>query len=288
MSKGKRSNLEKLLSSASERQHQLALESGNTRTPMRQSMRRETKFGYGFTLAGIGVPFLIERLFGLSPAIYASVACVVVGGVFLVSGHLHKENPRPRKLWELAAWGAATCTMIVLISMGALRMANNRPKERESAEQPGTQPTLGWRPVMKKWGGTTSTCTAMIDGELLMKYSEKYDAAIACGFSVPSVDRLKDTGITVTPPFAIRPRDIPVETNVSTAMINAYKVVEPRFPIVDINGVKNREVHLWYEVFLLPKNLGIEQIHKLGDVQKVGGMLLTNEAKGVDLMLKIN
>jgi hypothetical protein len=103
---------------------------------MRQGMRRETKFGYGFTLAGIGVPFLIDKLFGLSPAICVSVACVVVGGVFLVSGHRHKENPRPRKLWDWAAWGAATCTMIVMLSMGALRMANNRPKEQDQETKP--------------------------------------------------------------------------------------------------------------------------------------------------------
>lgn len=58
-------------------------------------MSRENKFGYGFLLAGIGMPYLIERLLGPTPATVVSIICVVLGIAFLVAGHRH-EKPMTR------------------------------------------------------------------------------------------------------------------------------------------------------------------------------------------------
>jgi hypothetical protein len=55
-------------------------------------MERDTKFGYGFTLAGIGVPFLIERLVGQFAAICVAVVMTTLGIGFLVAGHRHHEE----------------------------------------------------------------------------------------------------------------------------------------------------------------------------------------------------
>lgn len=55
-------------------------------------MSKETKFGYGFLLAGVGVPYLIEKLLGAVAALVIAALCVVAGVGLLVAGHLHRDK----------------------------------------------------------------------------------------------------------------------------------------------------------------------------------------------------
>jgi hypothetical protein len=75
-------------------------------------MSRETKFGYGFLLAGIGMPYLIERLLGPSTATVASLAFVVLGIVFLIAGHRHGK--------PITDVGFATSSVFVLAALGTV------------------------------------------------------------------------------------------------------------------------------------------------------------------------
>jgi hypothetical protein len=58
---------------------------------------RETKFGYGFLLAGIGLPILIVVIWGerFAAAIVGSLLAVA-GITLLVAGHLHQDTPKKR------------------------------------------------------------------------------------------------------------------------------------------------------------------------------------------------
>jgi hypothetical protein len=127
MPKGDRANLERLLRKAWENQCRIQAASATTNPSVSNStpMPRETKFGYGFLLVGIGMPYLIDRVVGLFWAILISVSCVVIGGVFLWFGHRQKENRPHRKRWEMTAFGAALSTLIVLITFGFTRLAKN-------------------------------------------------------------------------------------------------------------------------------------------------------------------
>lgn len=61
-------------------------------------MSRESKFGYGFLLAGVGLPFLIDKVAGaMLPAIVAASVCFVVGVVLLVAAHLHRDDVREER-----------------------------------------------------------------------------------------------------------------------------------------------------------------------------------------------
>ena len=55
-------------------------------------MSKETKFGYGFLLAGVGLPYLIEKLAGPFTALVIAVACTVLGASLLLAGHLHRDR----------------------------------------------------------------------------------------------------------------------------------------------------------------------------------------------------
>jgi hypothetical protein len=55
-------------------------------------MPKETKFGYGFLLAGVALPYLIEKFLGAGPAAAVAIVCGIIGIAFLVSGHRHKEG----------------------------------------------------------------------------------------------------------------------------------------------------------------------------------------------------
>jgi hypothetical protein len=143
MAKEARANLERLLRSAWDRQCQLGtvpsegVRSGNawTSRPVRTTMLRGTKFGYGFCFIGVGVPFLIEKLLGLSLAIFASVACLVLGVTFLISGHRHNDDARPWKLGEALAAGCALCSVIILLSMGVMRAMSPKILDSSNIQQ---------------------------------------------------------------------------------------------------------------------------------------------------------
>jgi hypothetical protein len=55
-------------------------------------MSKETKLGYGFLLAGVGLPYLIEKLFSPRIALAAAIVLMFVGICLLVAGHLHDRQ----------------------------------------------------------------------------------------------------------------------------------------------------------------------------------------------------
>ncbi len=61
-------------------------------------MSRETKFGYGFLLAGIGVPYLIDKLFGELAALIVAAACTVLGIGLLIAGHFDVAKGKKREV----------------------------------------------------------------------------------------------------------------------------------------------------------------------------------------------
>ena len=56
-------------------------------------MSRETKFGYGFLLAGVGLPYVIDKFLGPTAAGTVLILCLIVGVALLVAGHKHKDDP---------------------------------------------------------------------------------------------------------------------------------------------------------------------------------------------------
>jgi hypothetical protein len=118
-------------------------------------MSRETKFGYGFLLVGCWVPYLVDKMFGATPA---AVAIAVIGSLlgvgFLFAGHLHRDD-RIKQPWGLARIVRVSATLLLFGTAGwtiwhfaQKRISDEKPaadtspsssKQREA--QPGTSQT---------------------------------------------------------------------------------------------------------------------------------------------------
>ncbi len=71
-------------------------------------MEKETKYGYGFLLAGTGLPYLMDKLLGETAAIITAALFLLIGIAFLGAAALHKAEPHQptRRLSKLAIAGA--------------------------------------------------------------------------------------------------------------------------------------------------------------------------------------
>jgi len=103
-------------------------------------MAKETKFGYGFLLAGTGLPYLIDKLLGPVLALIVASACMLGGIGFLLAGHLQRDKNEIR----MRRGPMATIGMFALIGsvsggvVGSLTGAiwNIAHKNRASESQP--------------------------------------------------------------------------------------------------------------------------------------------------------
>jgi len=130
------------------------------------------------------------------------------------------------------------------------------------------------------WGPlpNSSGCTAMIDASKLpVAFRDKYEIAMVCGFVDPSVDRQKDTRISVSALFT--PQDalqisLPFSKTMADALAAeqraAIEKLIPRPTSGTLVGVMNM---VWFEVILLPKGSDRSNIQKLSDVLTAGGKI---------------
>ena len=99
-------------------------------------MSRETKFGYGFLFAGIGLPFLIEKLLGSLVALIVAAVCLVLGMALLLAGHLHREDPIGFAPLEPVNWPARILTALLLFTTaGSLLIAIVRFSHKRSTPE---------------------------------------------------------------------------------------------------------------------------------------------------------
>jgi hypothetical protein len=60
-------------------------------------MSVEPQIGYGFSLAGIAMPYLVDKLFGVIPAMITMGVCLIVGAALLITGQRRMNWSERRK-----------------------------------------------------------------------------------------------------------------------------------------------------------------------------------------------
>ncbi len=123
--------------------------------------------------------------------------------------------------------------------------------------------------LLKLWGGSAGGCAGVVDGTLLLKWRDTYDAALVCGVMDSSVDQFKNRRIIHTDLFGIVPADMP--------MLKVYDATQ--------NGwFASAGGRGWLHVILLPKHSDLSEISTLADVIRDGGLVL--DADGNEIPYK--
>jgi hypothetical protein len=142
-------------------------------------------------------------------------------------------------------------------------------------------------PVLKPriiigWGPLGLNCGFTINAVPLMIFADKDDVAMVCGMSDATRDKLEDDRITISSLFTILPQNIDILSPYSAPMAEALK----KFQDDSLKNVpasqKNQTsfvVPIWYEVAVLPKGTNPKDIHKLSDIPRYGGEILSQDTR---------
>jgi hypothetical protein len=127
-------------------------------------------------------------------------------------------------------------------------------------------------------GSTSAGCAFQMDTSKLTSFGSKYYFAGACGISDPTVDRVLQTGITISQPFTIT-RTGGTEwifARYSPSMAAAYgDVGHVSSHGVAVPGLPPRDWNLWYVPLLIPTDVDVTKIARLADLKKMGGKIVT-------------
>ena len=185
-----------------------------------------------------------------------------------------KEITVPTKRW--LGMGALSLGPLVALLVGYLFVSGLRSPSPGSTLAPATVGV----PLVKALGGSNETCGETIDGSQLMKWSDKYNVALICAIIDSTVDILEDERVTVSDAFAIHPGDIEIEVPYSKPMLafqeSILSDVRKTLPKSSLKGTPFAvPIMVWSETVLLPKSSRGNDIRKLSDVARHGGVVIS-------------
>lgn len=102
-------------------------------------MSKETKFGYGSLLAGIGLPFLIEKYGGENWAVLVALVCTGAGIALLISDYFHKEKGERLETSEQRARAFLYVALLSVMAFSVVRYISSRRKEATATPDEQTQ-----------------------------------------------------------------------------------------------------------------------------------------------------
>lgn len=151
----------------------------------------------------------------------------------------------------------------------------------------GATPHLDWQLLTAGLNNSTESCVTSINGEALRDFKDSFDVVVVCGVGDAQVDRIANTKITASEPFAIIPSGILIKVVFSG---EAKDEIDRQYREAEI-AVKSKladlqttcpppvaiAIETWREVVLVPKNTQASEIRSLGDVNRLGGKVLSRE-----------
>ena len=144
------------------------------------------------------------------------------------------------------------------------------------------QKSVAVGPLIKAWGSSLEAhqCTVIIDGSSLLPWRDKFSVGFACGIADATVDRLQDKTITISNLFSIQNGEIAMTANFRKAMVSKQEDLMARahdsLPKSTPKGTPfTVPIAIWNEVVLLPKDTEVETIHRLSEVGKYGGAIMS-------------
>jgi len=188
----------------------------------------------------------------------------LLGMLFLIRDH---KKRLPMKIGFLVA--------VAVVTWGTLAY------DYYDRHQKGSPVTLSG-PLLKAWGGIGTDCRLTVDGSQLVKWSDKYNVAFVCGITDLKVDKFEDERITVNTPFTIYPGDIQMVIPFSKQMLDLQStIIDEVRKSLPKNTPKGTPfgvpIPTWNELVLLSKTTKSTDIHRLSDIPRYGGYVISKQ-----------
>jgi hypothetical protein len=132
--------------------------------------------------------------------------------------------------------------------------------------------------IIVGWGPPGPNCGFVIDAAPLVIFADKNNVAMVCGMSDATRDKYEDERITVSSPFTIQPQMLSISAPYSALMADAVNKARENTP-TPTRDKSNVAVPIWYEVVVIPKGTNLSDIHKLSDIPRYGGEILSQDAR---------
>jgi hypothetical protein len=123
-------------------------------------MGRDSKLGYGFLFMGVAMPYLIEHFLGATVALVATVLCALIGVMFLLSGHTHRDAAEPPiTLFRKIVTSILAVAVIVAICLVGWKVHKDQKGAAEVTHEPSSIP-----PIIIQ-NGKEDTCSNIVAGK---------------------------------------------------------------------------------------------------------------------------
>jgi hypothetical protein len=139
---------------------------------------------------------------------------------------------------------------------------------------------LAIRPIIRLVPAGPEVCAADLDGGQLQRFREKYNVLLVCGIVDPTMDKMRDRRITISPPLTIRTGTISIAVPWDVRMAKAIKQVQedarkaaPPPPKGTVSFTVT-QIGVWVDTVLLPKGVDPAEIHQLSDVLRHQGKII--------------
>lgn len=184
----------------------------------------------------------------------------------------------PNKKW--IGWVALISAMALGVAWSVAELTNkiSVAKHNELVEKPPSAPAPA--PVIQTQ--IKGVCQEVADGSQLMKWSGKYKVGFVCGLDDPTRDKLDDDRISISQAFTIHPGNIQMAVRFSPLMqgeiSRRWKSIGNE--VIPAGSVENMvppglPMITWSEKVLFSKTTKVSDIHRLSDIPRHGGVILS-------------
>ncbi|MGD0073806.1 MAG: hypothetical protein ABSD31_05640 [Candidatus Binataceae bacterium] len=167
-----------------------------------------------------------------------------------------------KRYWPMAAMAALTIAMWAAVGFDLYN------RQYLSSSPTGLfleYSTIGGNP-------SNQTCSATINGSLLMSYQKDFHVALTCEIIDATIDRLEDRRMAISQPFSIQEGAISITTPFSKEMV---KSINDHLDMVSTPRGGTVQYTLQYQAVLLPTaGCDVSNLQRLSDIPRCGGKLL--------------
>jgi hypothetical protein len=227
---------------------------------------------------------------------FNGVTTITLIGISLYQTYLMRYPPLPVPSGSAVAATPATVSMLsnywplgLMVLLVALNHAASFWTRGEAVKGPALRGQL-----IVGSGNGQNFAVHQLNGKAVMDFRKDYKLLVVCGLVNPTVDKFEDMRIAKSAAFTIVPEVMEVVTPYSASMLetlNAVAVqvagsqkqlVRPGFKQTKKNRrAVTRQVgfqyQTWGETVLLPNGVNPDDIHRLSDVRRYNGKILTEE-----------